>query len=52
MKSERQIPYDITYKWNLNYDTNDLIYRTEIDPTDIENKLLVTKGGRGGRGIN
>ena len=32
-KSERgrQIPYDITYMWNLKYDTNELIYETEID---------------------
>ena len=22
---ERQIPYDITYMWNLKYDTNELI---------------------------
>ena len=28
---ERQIPYDITYMWNLKYDTNELIYETEID---------------------
>ena len=28
---ERQIPYDITYVWNLKYDTNKLIYETEID---------------------
>ena len=26
---ERQIPYDITYMWNLNYDTNEHIYSTE-----------------------
>ena len=25
---ERQIPYDITYMWNLNYDTNEQIYKT------------------------
>ena len=31
-------------------DTNELIYKTEIDP-DIENKLMVTKG-EGGGGIN
>ena len=32
-KSERQrrIPYDITYMWNLKYDTNELIYKTETD---------------------
>ena len=32
-KSDRgsQVPYDITYMWNLKYDTNELIYKTEID---------------------
>ena len=25
-KSERQIPYDITYMWDLKYDTNEHIY--------------------------
>ena len=28
---ERQIPYNITYMWNLKYDTNELIYKTETD---------------------
>ena len=28
---QRQIPYDITYIWNLKYDTNERIYQTEID---------------------
>ena len=28
---ERQIPYDITYKWNLKYDTSKPIYETETD---------------------
>ena len=28
---ERQIAYDITYMWNLKYDTNELIYETETD---------------------
>ena len=28
---ERQIPYDITYMWNLNYGTNEPIYKTETD---------------------
>ena len=28
---ERQIPYDITYMWNLKYVTNELIYETETD---------------------
>ena len=32
-KSEReiQIPYDITYRWNLKYDTNQHIYETKTD---------------------
>ena len=28
---ERQIPYDITSMWDLEYDTNELIYETETD---------------------
>ena len=28
---ERQIPYDITYMWNLKYDTNEPIYETETE---------------------
>ena len=27
-EKERQIPYDITYTWNLKNDTNELIYKT------------------------
>ena len=41
--TERKIPCDITYMWNLKNDTNELIYKTERD-SDIENKLTVTKG--------
>ena len=26
---ERQMLYDITYMWNLKYDTNELIYETD-----------------------
>ena len=26
---ERQIPYDITYIWNISYDTNEHIYETD-----------------------
>ena len=26
---ERQLPYDITYMWNLKYDTNGHIYETD-----------------------
>ena len=28
---ERQIPYDITYMWNLKYDTNEPIYESETE---------------------
>ena len=28
---ERQVPYDVTYMWNLKYDTSELIYKTETD---------------------
>ena len=28
---ERQIPYDITYMWNLKYDTNEPICEAETD---------------------
>ena len=28
---ERQVSYDITYRWNLKYDTNEPIYETEIE---------------------
>ena len=28
---ERQISYDITYIWNLKYETDELIYKTEMD---------------------
>ena len=28
---KRQVPYDITYMWNLKYDTNELIYKIEIE---------------------
>ena len=30
-QKERQIPHDITYMWNLKYDTNELIYEKETD---------------------
>ena len=53
MKSERerQIPYDITYMQNLNYGTNEPIYKTETD-TDTKNRLVVAKGEEGGSGMD
>ena len=29
--SQRQKPYDITYTWNLIYDTNERIYKIQTD---------------------
>ena len=28
-QKEKQMPYDITYMWNLKYDTNEQIYKTQ-----------------------
>ena len=42
--SEKQIPYVITYMWNLKYDTNEPIYETETRITNVENRLVVAKG--------
>ena len=30
-QKEKDIPHDNTYMWNLKYDTNELIYKTETD---------------------
>ena len=30
-KRERQIPYDITYMWNLKYGPNEPVYKIETD---------------------
>ena len=35
-----KIPYDILYKWNLKYDTNELICKTGNRLTDIESRLI------------
>ena len=49
---ERQISYDIAYMWNLKKkDANELIYKAKR-LTDLENELMVTRGKRGGGGIN
>ena len=45
-EKERQIPYNITYMWNLKYDTNEPVYKTEAD-SQTENRLVVVKGKRG-----
>ena len=41
---ERQIPYDITYMWNLNHGANEPNYKTEADPQTYEIRLMVAKG--------
>ena len=54
---ERQIPYDITYIWNLKYDTK--IYKMKIYKnlqnrnrlTNLENRLVVAKAEGDGRGL-
>ena len=48
---EKQIPYDITCRWNLKYDTNELIYKTEIDSQTQKTNLQLPKRKRE-RGIN
>ena len=45
--SQRQVTSYITYLWDPKNDTGELIYKTEKRFTDIENKLMVTKGERG-----
>ena len=51
---EGQIPYDITYIWNLKYGTKNL--STEKKIMDLENRLVGAKGegeeweGMGGTG--
>ena len=42
-ETERQVPYDITYIWNLKYDTNQLIYEAKIElPYDLAIPFLGT----------
>ena len=47
------ISYDIAYMWNLKKKTktNDL-FQNRNRPTGIENKFMVTKGGKVVVGIN
>ena len=40
---KRQKPYDITYMWNLKYDTNELLWNGNW-LTDVENTLVVANG--------
>ena len=46
---ERKTSYDIAYMWNLQKnDTNELIYKTEIDPQTQKTNLELAKGKWGG----
>ena len=47
---ERQIPYDITCMWNLKKWYKRTYLQNGNRLTDIENKLMVTKGKRVGEG--
>ena len=53
LEGEREIPYDI-YTWNLKEENKyKWIYlQNRKRPTDIKNKLMVTKGGEVEFGIN
>ena len=47
---ERQIPYDVTYMWNLKYDTNEHIYKTETDSLIYSTDLSLSRGKWVGEG--
>ena len=48
-KSERQIPYNTIYMWNLKYDINKLTYKTETDSQTLKTNLWLPAGkGKGG----
>ena len=46
---ERQIAYDIAFMWNLKKWYKWTYLQNRNRHIDIENKLMVTKGERGGR---
>ena len=48
---ERQIPYDITYMWNLKHDTNEPYLRNRNRLTDREQTCGCQGGGRDGLGV-
>ena len=56
IERERQIPYDITYMWNLKYDTKWTYLWSRNRLIDIENRFVAAKGevglGRDGIGIS
>jgi len=46
LEREIQIPYDITYMWNLKYGTKEPIYKTETDSQTGRIDLWCQEGGR------
>ena len=49
---EGQISYDITYMWNLKNNTDESVYKTEIDSQTYKTHLWLPKGkGKGRRDI-
>ena len=46
-QKEKDIPYDITYMWNLKYDTNESIYKTETDSQTWRSDLWLPRGEKG-----
>ena len=40
MRHRKKIPY-IIYMWNLNYDMNELIYKTEKDSQSLKKKFIM-----------
>ena len=51
-KSERDKYHDITYVESKKNDTNELIYKKEIDSQTQKTNLWLPKGDKGWRGIN
>ena len=41
---ERQVPYYISYMWNLNYGTNEPIYKTETKSQTWRTDLWLPRG--------
>ena len=52
VKSERQMPHDITYMCNLNYDTNEPIYETETESGTQRIDSCLPRGWQGWRGLH
>ena len=47
---KRQIPYDITYMWNIKYDTNDPVCKTETAHGHEEQRVVFARGVEERRG--